>query len=79
MPDAYSYSTGQSLKAIERPSCPKCQSRMSLARIMPGPSGHDPRTFECSKCRQVFKEMVATDPMQSDNRGWLAGGLKPPK
>jgi len=51
---------------------------MRLARISPGPSGYDLRTFECSKCEHVLKEMIATDPMKSDKAGWLAGELKKP-
>jgi hypothetical protein len=51
---------------------------MRLARISPGPSGYDLRTFECSKCEHILKEMIATDPMKSDKAGWLAGELKKP-
>jgi hypothetical protein len=49
---------------------------MRLARISPGPSGYDLRTFECSKCEHVLNEMIATDPMKSDKAGWLAGEKK---
>jgi hypothetical protein len=52
---------------------------MRLARIAPGPSGYDLRTFECSKCEHVFKEMISTDPMKSDKAGWAASGLKAPE
>jgi hypothetical protein len=52
---------------------------MRLARISPGPSGYDLRTFECSKCEHVLKEMISTDPMKSDKVGWLAGELKAPE
>jgi len=52
---------------------------MSLARISPGPSGHEFRTFECSKCEYVFEELISTDPMKSDKAGWLAGELKAPE
>ena len=82
MPDSQSSSpssSGPSLIAIERPHCPKCQTRMSLARISPGPSGYELRIFECSKCEHVVKDMISTDPMKSDKAGWLAGELKPPR
>jgi hypothetical protein len=79
MPQASSHKSVPSLWAIERPRCPNCQTRMLLARIAPGPSGFDLRTFECSKCEHVLKETIATDPMKSDKAGWLAGELKPPK
>ena len=80
MPDySYSRTSGPSLWAIERPRCPKCQRRMSLARISPGPSGYDLRTFECGKCEHVLKEAIATDPMKSDKAGWLGGELKAPE
>jgi hypothetical protein len=31
---------------------------MSLARVSPGPSGYDFRTFKCNKCEHVLKEMI---------------------
>jgi hypothetical protein len=34
------------------------------------------RTFECSKCEHVLKEMISPDPMKSDKAGWLAGEIK---
>jgi hypothetical protein len=79
MPDSQSYSNGPSLMPIERPRCPKCTSRMHLARIMPGPKGFDIRNFECQNCVHVVALTVATDPMRSDKAGWLAGELKPPE
>jgi hypothetical protein len=51
---------------------------MMLARIEPGPYHSDLRTFECPKCQHVRKTLVE-DPMRSANRGWMAGGLTPPK
>jgi hypothetical protein len=51
---------------------------MMLARIAPGPSGSDLRTFECGKCKQVLKETIATDPMKSRLSGWLEGELGAP-
>jgi hypothetical protein len=44
-----------SLLPIDRPRCPKCQGRMMLARIEPGPAGADLLTFECPKCERVYK------------------------
>jgi hypothetical protein len=79
MPDSQSHSTGLSLLPIERPRCPKCDDRMNLARIMPGPKGFDLRNFECDKCDHVITLTIATDPMRSDKVGWLAGELKPPQ
>jgi hypothetical protein len=77
MPESYPRPE-PSLLPIERPRCPKCQSRMMLARIEPGPNGSDLRTFECPKCELVQK-MLVKDPLLSANTGWTAGGLKPPK
>ena len=79
MPESRSRSSGPSLVRIERPHCPNCTNRMSLARIMPGPKGYDLRNFECDQCDHVVTLTVALDPMQSDNLGWLAGELKRPK
>jgi len=79
MPDPHSHFTGPWLMPIERPRCPKCISRMNLARIIPGPKGYDLRNFECEKCDHVVTLAVATDPMKSDKVGWLAGELKPPE
>jgi tRNA(Ile2) C34 agmatinyltransferase TiaS len=76
---SYSHTSGPFLWAIERPRCPKCQIRMNLARTSPGQSGQHLRTFECTKCEQVLKEMIVTDPMKSDKAGWSASGLKEPE
>jgi hypothetical protein len=43
------YPTEPSLTLIERPRCRQCQTRMNLARTMPGRKGYDYRTFECTK------------------------------
>jgi hypothetical protein len=66
-------SSGPSLTSIERPHCPKCDARMSLARIAPGPAGFDVRTFECAGCLHVHILTVETDPMEFDAVRWLAG------
>lgn len=76
MAEARTHTSGPSLLPIERPRCEKCQNRMSLARIMPGPPGFDIRNFECEKCVHVVTVSVATDPMKSGKVGWLAGELK---
>ena len=78
MPDSH-IRPEPSLLPIERPRCPKCQARMMLARISPGPAGYDSRTFECAKCDHVLTVKVAPDPMKSDKAGWIAGELKPPE
>jgi hypothetical protein len=41
-----------------RPPCPKCRSRMMLARIEPDKPDHDKRTFECSKCDNIESVVV---------------------
>jgi hypothetical protein len=52
---------------------------MSLATIMPGPSGFDLRTFACSGCDHVHVAIAEADPMRSDAVRWLAGhDLKTP-
>jgi hypothetical protein len=49
---------------------------MMLARIAPGPSGFDIRTFECGKCDHVHTATVDIDPMKSKLiGGWLMGEL----
>jgi hypothetical protein len=66
---------------IHRPPCPKCQTETMLARITPGPSGYDFRTFECPLCDDVHKILVALvdDPMISvETSGWLQGELRAP-
>jgi hypothetical protein len=51
-----------------------------LARITPGPSGFDIRTFECTACDHVHQLVVKLiDPMKSTETGrWLAGDLRAP-
>jgi hypothetical protein len=65
------------LLPIRRPGCPKCESRMMLAAIVPGPEGFELRTFECRKCNHSFTNAVAEGP-NAVSAGWIAGELKPP-
>jgi hypothetical protein len=67
-----------SLMPIERPRCPKCQTRMRLVRIEARPAGADLRTFGCRHCKNVHKAR-AEDPMKSDKARWLNSALKPPE
>ena len=73
------YYSEPSLLPTERPRCPKCQGRMMLARIEPGPDHSDLRTFECPKCEHVHQALVEDPLLKSANSGWVAGQLKPPK
>jgi hypothetical protein len=74
------YLTEPSLIPIKRPRCRKCQTRMNLARIMPGPKGYDYRTFECTKCDHTDTIAVCTDPMKSGSAGWMIhSNLNPPE
>jgi len=65
---------------ILRPLCPACQTRTMLARITPGPSGFDIRTFECLACAHVHQRAVElVDPMKSpETARWLRGELHAP-
>jgi transposase-like protein len=45
---------------IHHPTCPKCDTQMMLARIMPLHIGFDLRTFECPKCDYAHQVMVET-------------------
>jgi ssDNA-binding Zn-finger/Zn-ribbon topoisomerase 1 len=76
MPEAHRFEP--SILPIERPRCPKCQGRMMLARIEPGPAHADLRTFECPRCEHVYKTLVE-DPMKSSKAGWTNSGLNPPR
>jgi len=51
---------------------------MMLARITPGPSGFDIRTFECPNCDHVHQMVVGlVDPMTSlKTNGWLQGQMQ---
>jgi hypothetical protein len=73
VPQAYNHSD-PSLLPIDRPRCPRCQGRMMLARIEPGPVHSDLRTFECPKCEHV-QRMLVEDPMKSVKAGWHNSGL----
>jgi hypothetical protein len=50
---------------------------MVLARIAPGPTGFELRTFDCSQCDHVEKIAIALDTMKSGDVGWLVGELQP--
>lgn len=49
-----------SLAGIGRPSCPRCGTRMMLARIAPmrDAPDHDQRTFDCPKCGNEMNEII---------------------
>jgi hypothetical protein len=53
---------------------------MMLARITPGPSRSDIRTFECPACDLVHQLVVELiDPMKSlEMAGWFRGELHAP-
>jgi hypothetical protein len=67
-----------SLSAIERPRCSRCQTRMMLERVSPGPVGFEQRIFECPKCDHVEISVVASDPFNSKAAGWVVGELRAP-
>src|ERR1035437_10513838 len=64
------------LLAIQQLRCLKCRTRMTLARISPGPTGFELRTFACAKCDHVEKIVIASDPIKSGDVGWLVGELQ---
>ena len=66
------------LLPIRRPGCPKCEGRMMLLGIVPGPEGFELRTFECRKFDHSFTNTVAKDPMNTVSAGWIADELKAP-
>jgi hypothetical protein len=79
MQQHHSHACGPSLTSIELQHCPKCDARMSLASIRPGPSGFDIRKFECAGCHHVQIAIAEADPMKSDAIRWLSGhDLKSP-
>jgi hypothetical protein len=51
---------------------------MMLARISPGPTGFELRTFDCPKCDHVEQIAIASDPMKTEAVGWFVGELHPP-
>jgi hypothetical protein len=71
-------SSQQFLTAIERPRCSRCQTRMMLERVSPGPIGFEHRLFECPRCDQVEISVIVSDPLTSKAAGWLAGELRAP-
>jgi len=50
------------LQAEERPRCSRCQARMMLERVSPGPAGFERRLFECPRCDHVETSLIALDP-----------------
>jgi hypothetical protein len=63
----------------ERPRCTKCQGRMRLALIEPGPRSGDLRTFECAECGHTARVVVADALMSDRAQGWADSHLYPPK
>jgi hypothetical protein len=68
------------MSTFYKPPCPICKRITVLARITPGPSGFDIRTFECPACDHVHQRVGAlADPMKSvAMAGWLRGELRAP-
>jgi transposase-like protein len=68
------------MSKFHTPPCPRCKAVTMLARITPGPSGFDIRTFECPACHDVHQRVVELgDPMKSrKTTGWLRGELRAP-
>ncbi len=62
------------LLPIRRPGCPKCEGRMMLVGIAPGPEGLELRTFECRKCDHGFTNTVVKDPMDTVRPAGLPAG-----
>lgn len=67
------------LLALEGLRCPKCRASMTLARIAPGPTGFELRTFDCTKCDRVEKVAIPSDPRESGDVCWLVGEPLPPR
>jgi hypothetical protein len=44
--------------ALGCPICPRCGTRMLLARIFPDRPGYDRRTYECPRCEYDVIEVV---------------------
>jgi len=64
---------------IEPPDCPKCKTRMMLARLSPSRDGFELQYFDCPKCDHgLTVEVAAPDPLKAAE-GWLSGelGLSP--
>ena len=40
----------QRFGGLDRPDCPKCGTKMMLARVEPDEPGQEKRTFECPGC-----------------------------
>jgi len=57
---------------IEWPRCPRCHDpRMLHSKTEGGPSGFEYRTFDCQKCSRTHTMIISSDPMDSNERGWL--------
>jgi hypothetical protein len=40
------------------PSCPQCDTRMLLIRILPVSPGYQRRTYECPRCQHEVTEVI---------------------
>ena len=67
------------LSATSRPRCPNCQMRLVTAAVEEGPEGFEHRSFECARCGHSERNVIASDPMNTNALGWLNSELHPPK
>jgi hypothetical protein len=58
--------------SIVRPPCPKCDTRMLLARIEPEKPGYEKQIFECPKCEHSISTVATIKRM-----GHAAAGPRP--
>jgi hypothetical protein len=77
MPDPHMLTL--SPRAVERPRCVKCQSRLHVQRITAARSGFEHWTLRCTRCSHIHEAQVPADPMNNDARGWLNGELRSPE
>jgi ribosomal protein L37AE/L43A len=45
----------------DRPRCPKCHAKMTLARTTPGSPGFEIRSLECPECHHAIVQRVPAD------------------
>lgn len=64
---------------IDRPHCPKCNARMTLARRSPAKPNLEVRSFECATCSHAEDRLVNIDPMKSPAAGWANAHLEKPE
>jgi phage FluMu protein Com len=64
--------------AINRHSCPRCESVASMQSATAGRPGVMHQTMRCTTCGNIYDTQVEMDPINDKSLRWTSGELQAP-